>query len=84
MANIKFSFSNHFIMHTTETWKSKVHDNIPWYQVCLSVSKDFTKYEISRISLNVTIYDFSVDHSAIEKEGILHIQEYLMKKINLE
>ena len=25
-------------------------------------------------------YDFSVDHSAFEKEAILNIHEYLMKK----
>ena len=39
--------------------------------------KDFTKDEQSEISLNSTVYDFSVDHSSIEKEDILNIHEYL-------
>ena len=34
----------------------------------------------SEISLNWTVYDFSVDYSSIEKEGILNIHEYLMIK----
>ena len=33
-----------------------------------NVSKDFTKYELVEMSLNVWLYDFSVDHSAIKKE----------------
>lgn len=35
---------------------------------------------MNRISLNGAIYNFSVDHNAIEKEDILNIYEYLMKK----
>ena len=31
-------------------------------------------------SLNYTVYDFSVDHSTTEKEDILNIHEYLIKK----
>ena len=31
-------------------------------------------------SLNYTVYDFSVDHSHTEKEDILNICEYLIKK----
>ena len=35
-----------------------------WYNFCLrSISKDFTKNEQSEISLNGTVYDFSVDSS---------------------
>ena len=30
-------------------------------------------------TVNDTVYDFSVDHSAIEKEDILTIHKYLMK-----
>ena len=64
--------------------KFKVHDNIPRYEVCLgSVSKDFTKDEMTKISVNDTIYDFSVHYSAIQREGILHIHEYLMKNNNI-
>ena len=49
-----------------------------------SVSKDFTKDEMSDISLNSTVYDFSVDDSAIWKEDILNGDEYLMKKNNIK
>ena len=42
--------------------------------------KDFTKDKQSEISLNDTVYDFSVDHSSIKKEDILNIYDYLMVK----
>ena len=42
------------------------------------VSKDFTKDEMSKFSLNGTVYDFSVNHSAID------IHDYLMIKNNLK
>ena len=32
------------------------------------------------ISSNDTIFDFSFDHSAIGKEGLLNIHEYSMEK----
>ena len=64
----------------TEICKFKMHINIPWYKFCLgSISEYFTKDEMSEISLNSTVYDYSVDHSAIEEEDILNIYEYLMK-----
>lgn len=48
--------------------KFKAHDNAPLYRFCLgSISKDFSKDEQSRIYLNGTVYDFSVDHSPVEK-----------------
>ena len=38
-------------------------------QVCLGdLSKDFTKDKQGEISLNSTVYDFSVDPSSIKKE----------------
>ena len=56
--------------------KFKVNDNINWHNLCLgSVSKDFTKDEKSEISLNGTVYDFSVDNSSIKKENILNIHQ---------
>ena len=59
---------------------------IPWHKFYLGrVSKDFTKDEISEISLNSTVYDFPVDQSAIEKEDMLkNIQEYLIKRNNIK
>ena len=54
-------------------------NNIDWYEVNLeSVSKDFTKDKQTEISLNGAVYDFSVNHSLIEKEDILNIHEDVM------
>ena len=39
------------------------------------MSQSFTKDKQSKISLNGTVYDFSVDHSSIKKEGILNIHQ---------
>ena len=63
----------------------KAKDNIRWYNFCLgNASQDFTKDEQSEISLNGTVYDFSVDHSSIKKEDILNIHQYLMIKNNIK
>ena len=44
-------------------------DNIHWHDFSLgSTSKDLKKDGMSEVSLNGIVYDFSVDHSAIEKK----------------
>ena len=88
-ANTKFCLSLHYhgdesylFLNKTDICKFKANDNISWYNFCLgSISKDFTKDEQSEISLNGTAYDFSVDHSSIEKEDILNIHQHLMVQI---
>ena len=35
------------------------------------------------VSLNGTVYDFSVEHSLTKKEDILNICQYLMTKNNI-
>ena len=58
-------------MNKTEICKFEEHDNIPWYEFCSgSVTKGFTKVEMSEISLDGAFYDFLVDQGAIEKEDI--------------
>ena len=65
-------------VNKSEICKFKVHEDISWYEFCLAgVSKIFTKDEISEILLSGTAYDFSVDHSAVEKEVILNIHDCL-------
>ena len=60
---------SYLYMNETEICKFKGHNNIPWYELCFgSVTKDFTKDEVRGISLNGSVYDFSVDHSPIEKK----------------
>ena len=42
------------------------------YNFCSgSISKYFIKDEQSEVSLNGTVYDFSVDHSSVKREGTL-------------
>ena len=65
-AKIKFCSNLHYngdesylYVNKTEICKFKANDNVSWYNFCLgSISKDFTKYEQSEISLNGTVYDF--------------------------
>ena len=42
------------------------------------------KDEQSEVSLNGTVYDFSVDPSSIKKEDIPNIHQYLMIKNNIK
>ena len=91
-ANTKFCLSLHYngnesylYVNKTEIQKFKGKDNISQYNFCLgSVSKDFTKDKQSKISLDGTVYDFSIDHSSIEKEDILNIHHYIMIKNNIK
>ena len=82
MLNLHYNGDYSYLcINKTETSKVKANDNIGWYDFCLgSVSKDFIKDEQSKISLNGTVYDFSVDQSSIKKENILNIHQYLMVK----
>ena len=67
---------SYLYVNKTEIWKFKAKENISWYKFCLgSMSKDFTKDEQSEISLNSSLYNFSVDHSSIKKEDILKIPQ---------
>ena len=69
----------------TEIYKFKVNDNISWHNFCLgNVSKNFTKNEQSEISLNGTVYGFSVDHSSVNKEDILNIHQSVMVKNDIK
>ena len=80
-AKTKFCWSSHYngdesylYVNKTEICKFKTKNNISWYNFCLrSVSKGFTKDEPCVISLNNTLYDFSVDHTSIKKEDIFNI-----------
>ena len=74
-ANTKFSLSlnysgaeSYLYINKTEIYKFKAKDNVSWNNFCLgSVSRDFTKDEQSKISLNGAVSDFLVDHSSIKK-----------------
>ena len=54
------------------------------YPGCLgNISSDFNQADRKSTGLNVYIYDFSVDYSAITNDKILDIHKYLMEKSNL-
>ena len=75
---------SYLYVNRKEIFKCQASDNISWYNFCLGIkSKDFGKDEQSEISLNGTVYDFSVDHSSTKKEGILNIHQYVMVKNNI-
>ena len=47
-------------VNKAESCKFKMNDNIYWYNFCLrSISKDSTKDERRKISLNSNVYNFS-------------------------
>ena len=69
--NTNVCSSSHYIgdesylyVNKTKICKFEANDNISWYDFCLGhVSKYFSKDEQSEISLNGTVYDFSIDYS---------------------
>ena len=72
-------------VNKTDIYKLKGKDNRSWYNFCLgSLSKDFTKTQQTKISLNGTVHDFSADHSSIKNDGILNIDQYLTIKNNIK
>ena len=76
---------SYLYVNKTQIYKFKAKYNIRWYRFCWgSESKDFTKDKQSEISLNGTVYDFSVDRSSIKKVNILIIHQYLMIKNNIK
>ena len=76
--------NSYLYVNKTKIYKFKARDSRSWYEFYLGgVSKDFAESEQSEMSLNGTVYDFLLDHSSIEKEGILSVHEYLMVKNNV-
>ena len=52
---------------------------------CLgSISNGFSNTESKEVSLNGSVYDFSVDYNSIDKSDILNIRKYLMTKNNIK
>ena len=78
-ANTKCCLSLHYndnesylYVNKTEIFKIKTKESISWCNCILgSVSKDFKKDEQSEISVNGTVYDFSVDRSLTKKKNSL-------------
>ena len=93
-ANTKFSLSLHynadnsyFFVNGKEIFKFKTDNknvNFPT-QFCLgSVSNGFGAIESREVSLNGSVYDFSVDYNSIDKSDILNIHKDLTTKNNVK
>ena len=79
----KFCLRLHYSGHNSYLHVNKMHDEILWYELCSGIVwKDFTKNQQSKISLNRTVYDFSVYPSSVKKGDLGNIHEYLMFKNN--
>ena len=48
------------------------------------MSNGFRGAESSEVSLKENVYDFSVDHNAIDKSDILSIHKYLLVSNNIK
>ena len=76
---------SYLYVYKTGICKFKASDSISWYNFCLgSISKDFTKNELSEISFNGPVYDFSVEDNSIKKEDIVNIHQRLKIKNNVK
>ena len=67
----------------TEIVKFKAKDSeIVAAPLCLgNISKDWSVDNMKKTRFNGCVYDFSVEYDAIVVDNILHIHNYLMKKM---
>ena len=71
MRKFKLQWWCYLYVNKTKIYKFRTDDYTRWHSFCLgSISKNFTKDEQNEISLNGTVYNFSVDHSSIKKGDI--------------
>ena len=74
--------NSYLFVNGKEIHKFKAKDSmIVPNNLCLgNVSKDFSVSNMKKAGFNGYIYDFSIDHDAINVDGILDIHKYLIKK----
>ena len=59
---------SYLYINKTEIFKFEANNNISWYKLCSgSLSKVLTKDELSNISLNGIVYNYSVNFTSIKK-----------------
>ena len=81
--NLHYNRANSYLfVNGTEITKFKAKDSeITPYPLCLgNISKEFSVDNMKKTGLKGCVYDFSVDHDAIEVSDILDIHKYLMGK----
>ena len=79
--------NSYLFVNGKEIFKFKANSknvNLPT-QFCLgSISNEFSATESGEVSLNGTVYDFSVDCNSVDKSDILTIHKYLINKNNIK
>ena len=69
-------------VNKTDICKFKGLDKISAYQYCIGCGfTDFTK-EMNEFLINGVVYNFPTDYGLIDKENIINIHEYIMRKHN--
>ena len=74
---------SYLFVNGTEIVKFKAKDSeIVAAPLCLgNISKDSSVDNMKKTRFNGCVYDFSVEYDAIVVDNILHIHNYLMKKM---
>ena len=74
---------SYLFVNGTEIVKFKAKDSeIVAAPLCLgNISKDWSVDNMKKTRFNGCVYDFSVEYDAIAVDNILHIHNYLMKKM---
>ena len=93
-ANTKFCFTLHYnvdnsylFLNGKEIFKFKADTknvNLPTQFFLGAMSNRFSATKSREASLNVNVYDFSVDYNFIDKSDILSIHKYLITKNNIK
>ena len=74
---------SYLFVNGTEIVKLKAKDSeIVAAPLCLgNISKDWSVDNMKKTRFNGCVYDFKVEYDAIAVDNILHIHNYLMKKM---
>ena len=77
--------NSYLFVNGTEIYKFEAKDSeIVASPLCLgNISKDWLIDNVKKTGLNGYVYDFSVDHRAVDVDDIKDIHKYLMKKNNM-
>ena len=79
--------NNYLFLNEKEIFKLKAdnkNSNFPTQFCTESISNGFSGHESIKVTLNGSVYDFSVDYNSIDKSDILNIHKYLMTKNNIK
>ena len=75
--------NSYLLVNGQETYNFKVIETTAFQsRLCLgSISDGFSATESRKVSLNVNVYDFSVDYNSVDKSDVSNIHKYLINLI---